>query len=338
MSSTRSPASSPASSWSSAASGLDVDRRIWIDGRLVPWRDATVHVLSHSLARGSLVFDYLSVHETPRGPAIFRLPEHLRRFERSVSIVGLPMRQSYEELFAGAVEAVAANPGATALKVFAYLPSIEVDVVPMDERVAVAMAAYDPLRDVILKKSSPRKLVPTLRLKIERTRRRIESHLPTHAKAAANYLGPMMAKWAARKEGYDEVVMLDEHGHLAEAPTSNVFVLDAGGTLRTPALDAVLPGVTRMSVVEIAKHEGVAVEEGTVEPEALLGAREAFLASTTVGVWPVDSVDGRALPTPVPGQVTAAIKERFDRVTAGLEPDFAHWLTPVVLSPANRAR
>src|SRR4029434_10446830 len=88
------------------------DRRICIAASLVPWQAATVHVLSHSLARGSLVFDYLSVHETPRGAGIFRLAEHLQRFERSVAIVGLPMRQSFEELFAGACEVVRANPGA----------------------------------------------------------------------------------------------------------------------------------------------------------------------------------------------------------------------------------
>ena len=303
------------------------DRRIWIDGALVPWQAATVHVLSHSLARGSLVFDYLSVHETPRGAAIFRLGEHLERFQRSVGIVGLPMRQSFDELFAGARAVVHANPGAKALKVMAYLPSEEVDVVPMDERVAVAMAAYDPVADVILKKANPRRMTATLALKIERVRRRIESHLPTHAKAAANYLGPMMAKWQARNEGYDEVVMLDEHGHLSEAPTSNVFLVDARGTLRTPSLDAVLPGVTRMSVVEIAKHEGVPVYEGVVEPEELLGAAEAFLASTSVGVWPVASVDQKPLPTPIPGPISARLKSRFDRVVAGQDPDFAHWLT-----------
>jgi len=303
------------------------DRRIWIDGTLVPWASATVHVLSHSLARGSLVFDYLSVHETPRGAGIFRLGEHLERFQRSVGIVGLPMLQSFDQLFAGACEVVRANPGATALKVMAYVPSEEVDVVPMDERVAVAMAAYDPVADVILRKPNPRRMPKAIALKIERVRRRIESHLPTHAKAAANYLGPMMAKWQARKEGFDEVVMLDEHGHLSEAPTSNVFVVDAAGTLRTPSLDAVLPGVTRMSIVEIAKHEGVAVHEGVVEPEELERAAEAFLASTSVGVWPVASVDGNAFAIPAPGPISARLKDRFDRIVAGGDPDFAHWLT-----------
>jgi len=305
------------------------DRRIWIDGTLVPWADARIHLLSHAAARGSLVFDYLSVHATPRGAAIFRLGEHIERFQRSVAIVGLPMEPGYDALCTGAIAAVAANPGATALKVMAYLPSEEVGVVPMDERVSVAMAAYDPVRDVILRKPNPRRSPAAIAVKLERTRRRIEAHLPTHAKAAANYLGPAMAAWQARKEGYDEIVMLDAHDHLAEAPTSNVFVVDAQGTLRTPALDGVLPGITRASVLEVAKHEGIATYDGAVEAAELEHAREAFLSSTSIGVWPIASVDKTPLPTPVPGPISARLKTRFDRITAGEDAAFAHWLTLV---------
>ena len=305
------------------------ERRIWIDGALVPWASASIHLLSHSAARGSLVFDYLSVHETPRGAAVFRLAEHLERFQRSVAIVGLPMRQSFDELFAGALEVVAANPGCTALKVMAYLPSEEVGVVPMDDRVAVAMAAYDPVRDVILKKPNPRRMPALLAIKLERTRRRVGSHLPVHAKAAANYLGAAMATWAARKEGYDDIVMLDEHDRLAEAPTSNLFVVDTAGTLRTPSLESVLPGITRDAVLEIAKHEGIPTYDGVVEASELIGAREAFLSSTSVGVWPIASVDKKAMPAPVPGAVTARLKARFDAITAGQDAAFAHWLTIV---------
>jgi branched-chain amino acid aminotransferase len=302
------------------------DRRIWIDGRLVPWDQATVHVLSHSLQRGALVFDYTSVHDTPRGQAIFRLDDHLHRFLRSVSLVGLPMGLGFEELRAASLETARANPGANAFKISAYLPSVEVDVVPMDERVSVAIAVYHGARDVVLRSPSPRPLAPTLRLKVERTRRRIEAHLPTHAKASANYLGPMMAKWAARREGYDEVVLLDEHGHLAEAPTSNVFLVDVAGTLRTPTLDAVLAGVTRLSVIELALDEDIPVREESIPPEALYEAPEVFLASSSVGVWPVDSVDGHLVRGGAPGPVSKRLKDRLDAIFAGADPAFEHWL------------
>jgi len=309
--------------------GPPPDRQIWLDGALVPWTDATVHVLSHSLQRGSLIFDYTSVHETPRGPAIFRLDEHLARFLRSVSIVGLPIRYGFEDLRAASLAAARANPGANALKICAYLPSVEVDVVPMDEHVSVAIAVYHGARDVVLRKPAPRPLAATLKLKIERVRRRIEAHLPTHAKASANYLGPMMAKWAARREGFDEVVLLDEHGLLAEAPTANVFLVDDQGALRTPTLDAVLAGVTRMSVVELARHEGLAVHEGSLAPEALYEAAEVFLASSSVGVWPVESVDGRPVRGGAPGPVSKRLQDRLLAIFEGRDPDFEHWLAPV---------
>jgi branched-chain amino acid aminotransferase len=307
----------------------DPDRRLWIDGRLVPWADATVHVLSHSLQRGSLVFDYTSVHETPRGTAIFRLDDHLERFLRSVSIVGLPMTYGLAELRAASLEAARANPGANAFKICAYLPSVEVDVVPMDEHVSVSIAVYHGARDIVLRKASPRPMTPTLSVKIERVRRRIEAHLPTHAKASANYLGPMMAKWAARREGFDEVVLLDEHGLLAEAPTANVFLVDEAGALRTPTLDAVLAGVTRMSVIELAKHEGIPVREESLPPEALYEAPEVFLASSSVGVWPVAAVDGRPVRGGAPGPVSKRLQDRLDAICAGQDPAFEHWLVPV---------
>jgi branched-chain amino acid aminotransferase len=305
------------------------DRRIWVDGKLVRWADATVHVLSHSLQRASLVFDYTSVHETPRGPAIFRLRDHVERFLRSVALVGLPMQRSRAELEAACKATVAANPGANALKICAYLPAVEVDVVPMDEHVAVAIAAYDGARDIVLRKAHPRPLVPTLKLKIERTRRRIAANLPPGAKASANYLGPMMAKWAARKEGYDEVVLLDEHGHLAEAPTANLFLVDDTGALRTPPLDAVLAGVTRLSVIELAKEAGIPVREEPLLPEALYEAPEVFLSSSSIGVWPVESVDGRPVRGGAPGPVSKRLKDRLDAICAGREPAFAHWLACV---------
>jgi branched-chain amino acid aminotransferase len=311
------------------AAGPPPDRKIWIDGALVPWPDATVHVLSHSLQRGSLVFDYTSVHETPRGTAIFRLDEHLTRFLRSVSIVGLPIRYGFDELRAASLAAARANPGANALKICAYLPSIEVDVVPMDEHVSVSIAVYHGARDIVLRKPIPRPLAPTLKLKIERVRRRIEAHLPTHAKASANYRGAMMAKWAARREGFDEVVLLDEHGKLAEAPTANVFLVDGDGTLRTPTLDAVLAGVTRMSVVELAQHEGIPVVEDSLLPEALYDAPEVFLASSSVGVWPVESVDGRPVRGGAPGPVSKRLQDRLVAIFEGRDPHFEHWLAPV---------
>ncbi len=303
------------------------DRRIWLDGELVPWGEATVHVLSHSLQRGSLVFDYMSVHATSRGPAIFRLKEHLERFEVSTELVGLDVRQSLEELAAACCVAVRANPGATALKLSAYLPSVEVDVVPLDERVSIAIAAYDPGRDVVARKGVRPEPRTEYRVWLEKERRNRRSDIvEPQAKVAANYVSPMVAKARAKRGGYDEVILLDAEGNVAEGPTTNFFLVDADGSLVTPPEQNVLHGVTRRSLLELAAHEGRAARIETVPPEALFEAAEVFLSGTTAGVLPVISIDEKPVGDGRPGPVSVALRERYHAITRGEDPAFLHWL------------
>ena len=303
------------------------DRRIWVDGRLVPWEQATVHLLSHSLQRGSLVFDYLSVHETPKGPAVFRLDEHLDRFRASTDLVGLPVAQSPAELRPAVLETVRANPGCTSVKICAYLPSIEVDVVPQVPEVSIAIAAYEPGADVIARNPGKFHFAPEIKLWVEKERRnRRDDIMPPQAKVASNYTSPMVAKWRARKNGYDEIVLVDEEGNLAEAPTSNVFLVDADGALHTPAERHVLLGITRRSVIDLARHDGRTVFEEAIAPDALFTAAEVFLTATTLGVSPVVSVDGKPVGEGAPGPVALALRERLREVASGRDPEFANWL------------
>ena len=307
-----------------------VERRIWLDGELVPWDQATVHVLSHSLQRGSLVFDYLSVHATRRGPAIFRLREHAERFLRSAELVGLPLRRDREAIEAAIVEAVRANPGATAVKVSAYLAAVEVDVVPLDDRVSLAVAAYDPDADVVQHKSQKPRASPVLRVWIEKDRRNRRGDIMSpQAKVAANYASPMGAKWAAQRAGYDEILLVYEQGFVAEGPTTNLFLVAEDGSLCTPPEEKVLLGVTRSSIIEIAKHDGIPVRVSPVRPERLLDAAEVFLTGTTAGVWPVGSIDGRTIGDGAAGPVSQKLRARFARVVSGEDSAFAHWLTTV---------
>ena len=309
------PASSPA-------------RTIWLDGALVPWEAARVHVLGQSLARGSLIFDYMSVHETPRGAAIFRLTDHVERFVSSARLVGLPLALGAPELREACKAAVRVNPGAKVVKLNGYLASEEVDVVPADDRVSVAALAYDPWADVLLRKASPPPRPPkAVRLWVEKAiRQRRADMLHPHAKVAGNYTAAMIAKWRARKAGYDEIVLLNERGELTETPTANFFLVDAAGVLRTAPDDAVLLGVTRRSVLELARAEGVKTSTEPIPAAALATASEAFLTGTSAGVWPVESADGRAVGRQCPGPVTRALRERFTRSASGADPAFAHWL------------
>lgn len=304
-----------------------VARRIWVDGELVPWERATVHLLSHSLQRGSLIFDYMSVHATPRGPAVFRLRDHVDRFLRSAELVGLPLDHDAKTITDAIVTTVRANPGATSVKVSAYLASIEVDVVPLDDRVSLAVAAYDPGADIVAHKSVQPRYSPMLRLWIEKDRRnRRPDIVPPQAKVAANYTSAMFAKWAARRAGYDEILLVDQDGFVAEGPTTNVFWVDAAGVVRTPPEEKVLLGVTRRSILEIAKHDGLPVAESKVRPEQLMTAHEVFLTGTTAGIWPVASVDDHPIGDGQPGPVSARLKARFQSVVSGGDPAFAHWL------------
>ncbi|HVP30848.1 MAG TPA: aminotransferase class IV [Myxococcota bacterium] len=307
------------------------DRKIWLDGRLVPWDSVTVHVLSHSMQRASLIFDFMSVHETPRGPAVFRMPEHVRRLLRSAELLGLPLRLTEAEICAAVVETVRANPGSTCAKVCAYLPSIEVEVVPMDDRMSVCVAAYDAARDVIARNAGRPHVAPELRLHLDRERQKMRPEiLPPAAKVSANYTSPMVAKWAARRAGYDEILLVDEKGFVAEASTENVFLVDRDGTLRTPSLEYVLPGVTRDAILQIAKHDGRPTVEGSIRPEELFTASEVFLTATSAGVWPVISIDrkpvGEGSHLGRTGPVSLALKARFQEVTSGRVPDFDAWL------------
>jgi len=306
------------------------DRRIWLDGRLVPWADVTVHVLSHSMQRASLIFDFMSIHETPRGAAIFRLDDHVRRLLRSAELLGLPLAMGRAELTAAVLETVRANPGASCAKVCAYLPSIEVEVVPADDRMSVCVAAYDSRRDIVAHNAGTPHVASVLRVRLEKERKKMRAEiLPPQAKVSANYTSPMVAKWAARRAGYDEVLLVDERGFVAEASTENVFLVTRDGRLRTPSLDFVLPGVTRSSILEIAKHDGHPAQEGAIRPEELFEAAEVFLTATSVGVWPVVAVDDHVVGDGQPGPVSRALRERFEQVVAGGEPAFEHWLTYV---------
>jgi branched-chain amino acid aminotransferase len=314
----------------SSADMATSDRKIWLDGELVPWADATVHVLSHSLQRGSLVFDYMSVHECAGGPAIFRLDEHVERFLQSCQLTGLEVGRDASEIRAAIGVAVRANPGATAIKVSGYLASIEIDVVPVDTHVTLAIAAYDPASDVAADKPVQVKRRSSVRLWIEKDiKNRRADIVPPQAKTAANYASPMVAKARARANGYDEILLIDEFGNVAEVPTTNIFMVDAEGALRTPSIERVLLGVTRAAILEIAEHQGIEVREVEIRPEELMAAAEVFLTGTTAGVLPVESIDGQRIGSSVPGPVSAKLREHFSRISAGEDATFAHWLTPV---------
>ena len=304
-----------------------VDRQIWRDGEFIDWADATVHVLAQSLQRGSLAFDYMSVHDTPRGPAIMKLPEHIARLFATCRLMGIPIRYAEQDLIDACVATVVRNPGSHSLKISALIPSIEVELVPQDPTISVFIAAYDSSTDIIDRNVGEYHAARHLSLKVEHaiSNRRVDI-IPPQAKVAANYTSGMFAKWRARKEGYDDILLLDDQNFVAESTTSNIFAVFDGG-LVTPPASRVLHGVTRASVLELAPAIGIGVTERDMTVEELLRADEVFLTATSVGVWPVIRIDEHEFCGGDVGPVTRRLREKHKRITAGEDSEFAHWLT-----------
>ena len=304
------------------------DRIIWRDGEFIAWEDATVHVLAQSLQRGSLAFDYISVHETRRGTAIFRLRDHIERLATTCRIVGLPLEYAVGELVEGCAETVRRNPGAKSIKISALMPSVEAELIPENPHVAVFIAAYDSDRDLTAPNPElMRRRREAVSLKIEREKSsRREDVIPPHAKVAANYTAAMTAKWRARNEGYDDIVLLDEHGNLTEGPTANLFMVDSGGVLATPPASKVLLGITRDSVLALAPVIGRSCTERDIAVDELASASEVLLSGTSAGVWPVVRIDGRPVADGCTGPVTLQLRDTYSRVVQGEEPAFEHWL------------
>lgn len=289
-------------------------RRVWVDGVLRPWSEVTVHVLSQSIQRGSLVFDVLPVYASARGTAILGLREHVERFLGSAELTGMTLSQDLETLVAGISEAVRANPTSDIVKICAYYPGVSLDILPVDPRPTVAIAAV--LRSEIHPRAKPYAELPPARLRIAETRKLPAAVLSPQAKIAASYTAAAVAKQKARAQGFDDALFLDEDEHLTESSTQSFFAV-ADGVIHTAPLDTVLGGITRRVVLEIAEHEGLPL---CIEPLAFELARiaeEAFLTSTTAGIWPVGQIDAYPLPRPIPGPITSRLVARFERMVAG---------------------
>jgi branched-chain amino acid aminotransferase len=303
---------------------------IWLDGTLVSWQEAHTSVLSHAIQRGALVFDVGALRPREDGrPLLFRPREHIARFLRSATIVGLDLRYDAESLLAATAQTVRACGVTTALvRWSAFVSSPEPDVVARaGVRASVAIACmtmedYARTEPVLTNRV-------TLRVAVPRDIRKAGPEvISPQAKAAGSYLGPMLAKQRAVADGFDEVVLLDREGRVAEAPSSSVFAVQ-NGALWTPPLERVLAGITRDCVLAIAREEGIPARESHVSPEEFAGSDEAFLASTSLPIQPIASVDHRPLRAGAPGPLTARIQRVMLACERGADPRFQTWAVPV---------
>ncbi len=304
---------------------LTPTERIWMNGALIPWAEARIHVLSHVVHYGSSVFEGIRCYETRRGPAVFRLGDHVRRLFDSAHIYRMPIPYNREQVEAACLETVRGSGlRACYIRPVAFRGYGDVGVNPIGCPVELAVAVWpwgaylgaEALeRGVDVQVSSWTRIAPNT--------------LPAMAKAAANYANAQLVKLESLANGYSEGIALDAEGCVSEGSGENLFLV-RDGRLTTPPLSAsILPGITRASLMTLARDRGLEVVEERIPREALYVADELFLCGTAAEVTPVRSVDRVEVGAGRPGPITLGLQASFRAIVTGEVEDRHRWLTPV---------
>ncbi len=298
---------------------------IWFDGKLVPWGEANVHVLTHTLHYGLGVFEGIRCYEGKDGKsAIFRLPEHIDRLFGSAHILGMSIPFDRGQIEAACVETVRVNKlGSCYIRPLVFLGDGEMGLAAVHNPVRVAIAVWSwgaylgeqGIRDGVRLRTSTFQ------------RMHVNTHM-TKAKAVGNYVNSILAAVEARKAGCDEAMMLDTDGFVAECSGENIFIV-RGGRVKTTPPTSILPGITRDTVLQLlAEEKIVAAEDRFTRDEAYL-ADEAFMTGTAAEVTPVREIDDRRIGAGRPGPVTKRMQKRFSGIVRGEDPHYRHWLSYV---------
>jgi branched-chain amino acid aminotransferase len=311
----------------------DRDGWIWYDGRLVPWRDATTHVLTHSLHYGLAVFEGLRAYETPEGPAVFRVQDHTRRLVDSARIYQMRIPHDLPVLVAAQREVVRANGlGACYLRPIAFYGAEKMGVSPKGASVHVAIAAW-PWGAYLGPEAHER----GIRVKTSSYARHHVNVTMARAKLAATYANSILATMEAAQDGYDEALLLDVDGFVAEGAGENVFIVKHG-RLYEPELTSALAGITRDTVITLARELGYEVGARRLTRDDVYIADEAFFCGTAAEVTPIVELDRRPIGDGRPGPVTRAIQGAFFAAVAGRDARHRDWLTPVAADARADAR
>lgn len=302
---------------------------IWMDGALVPWGAARAHVLSHTLHHGTGIFEGVRAYETRNGTAIFRLDDHTKRFFRSAHILRMQLPYDREQLNSAQREVVRANGLRECyIRPIAFHGGEVMGVSARGNRVHVAIAAWP--WDAYLGAQAQQK---GIRVKTSSYSRHHANSLMIHAKASGHYLNSVMANHEAVQDGYDEALMLDTHGYASEGSTENLFVVSAGA-LSTPEVSGVLEGITRDTIMTLARDRGIAVVERKMSRDEIYCADEAFFTGTAAEITPIRELDRRTIGSGEPGPVTQLLQKDYFAVVHGEHDARLDWLEHV--SPAGR--
>ncbi len=295
---------------------------LWLDGKLIKFEAAKVHILTHSLQYGSGVFEGIRCYKTPTGPAVFRLHDHMKRLVNSAKTYGMPLKFTTKQLEGAAITTMSKNGLEEAyIRPFAFYSDVGIGFNVKGKQTSVAIAAvhfgslFNPSKGIRCKVSS------WLRIN--------SSILPVGAKASGNYLNSLLASQEANNSGYDEAILLSGDGKVAEGPGENIFVVQDGVVITPPKSSDILVGITRDSVLKIAENIGLEVEERDLRREELYTSDEVFFTGTAAEVTPIISVDSRQVGDGKPGPMTTMLSDRYSRIVRGGDKEFASWLTYV---------
>lgn len=301
---------------------MNQEKKVWRNGNLIPWEEATVHIMSHSFTRGSAVFEVLAFYSTPHGPAAFRLPEHCDRLIRSAELLNMEIVQSKQEIIRAVAETVRANNlDQGFVKIVGFLGEETFVITVPDPKLELSIFAISAQE--FRPKNSPQAISSCL----SRWRRLHPETVPVEAKVAANYLNGMLARQEAQRRGFDLGLMLDGQGFLAEGSVESAFMVK-DGVLMTPSLGRILPSITRRSVLEAAPAIGLKTLEKPISLPELLNADEIFISSTSRRVMPVYRIEDRSLGE-VPGPVTSRVLRLIEAICSGRDDRFRRWLYPI---------
>ena len=300
---------------------MNSDMQVWLNGEMIPRRDATVPILSHGFSRGSAIFDVLGVHPGPNGPVAFRLDDHLKRLMKSAELLHMELAYSTEDIIDAVKATVKANSiGRGIIKILAFWGDEAITELVLDASLDVAVFAIPESEELVLDKQN------AISACVARWRKLHPEPVPVGAKACANYVNGYMARKDAVSRGFDIGIMLGTDGFLAEGSTESVFIVK-DGVLMTPPVGRVLSSITRLSVLEAVPQIGIPVVERPITADELFAADEIFTVHTGTKVEPVARFEDRQLEAP--GPVTARVMKLIDDIMQFKDDRFKNWFQPL---------
>ncbi len=294
-------------------------KKIWMDGKLVDWKEAKIHVLTHTLHYGGGVFEGIRAYKTEKGPAVFRLPEHIKRLFYSASCLEMEIPFSEEEIKQAVLDTIKINEIEECyIRPLVFFGYGKMGLNPKGAPVQVSIAVW-PWGAYLGDDSA-------IKIKISKYIRIHPKSTITDAKICGHYVNSILSSLEAQKEKVNEALLLDYEGYVAEGPGENIFIVK-NGKLHTPPFGKILAGITRDSIIQIAKDINIEVEEKKITIEELKSAEEALFVGTAAEVCPIGEIDGTKIANGEPGEITMKIQEIYKRVVKGEEKKYLDWLT-----------